>query len=202
MRDYVDIILRREKKAIDIEKIYAKVEKFIQKEDDSYVMSSSDKEEINRIINKGVDRLDYYQTPNGKYKHLSRTSFRKGRFHGNRAGEGFVVVTTKDREGRKSEEKFSILKENCIDAVDGDYVLIDIGGNGEKPKIEKILDRNLGNITGEVVKVGNDLQVRPIDKKKAKLVIRLEEIKERKKKEKEAEEEAKGKVGTKRKKGD
>ena len=175
MRDYVDIILRREKKAIDIEKIYAKVEKFIQKEDNSYVMSSNDKEEINRIINKGVDRLDYYQTPNGKYKHLSRTSFRKGRFHGNRAGEGFVVVTTKDREGRRIDEKISILRENCINAVDGDYVLVDIGGNGEKPKIEKILDRNLGNMTGEVVKIGESLYVKPIDKKKAKIQIILEE---------------------------
>lgn len=171
MKDYVDIILRREKKPIDIEKIYAKVEKFIQKEDDSYVMSSSDKAEINRIIDRGVDRLDYYQTPNGKYKHLSRTSFRKGRFHGNRAGEGFVVV--KNREGK--EEKISILKENCINAVDGDYVLVDIGGNGEKPKIEKVLDRNLGNVTGEVVRVGNSLYVRPIDKKKAKIQIVLNE---------------------------
>ena len=175
MKDYVDIILRREKKAIDIEKIYTKVERFIQKEDDSYVMSSKDKAEIDRIIEKGIDRLDYYQTPNGKYKHLSRTSFRKGRFHGNRAGEGFVVVTTKDREGRKIEEKFSMLKENCINAVDGDYVLIDIGGNGEKPKIEKILDRNLGNMAGEVVRIGELLYVKPIDKKKAKIQIILEE---------------------------
>ena len=179
MKDYIDFVLKREKKPIDIEKIYSRVESCIRKVDSSYTMSSLDKSEIDKIISKGVDRFDYYKTPTGKYTHLSKTSFRKGRFHGNRAGEGFVVSTAtyKDRDGNKQvkEEKFSILKENCINAVDGDYVLIDIGGNGEKPKIVEVLDRNLGNIIGEVIRVGNEFYVKPIDKKKAKLVIRLEE---------------------------
>ena len=179
MKDYVDLVLKYAKKPIDIEKIYTKVEACIQKENEEYVLSSEDKEEINKIIEKGVKRLDYYQTPSDKYIPLFKTSFRKGRFHGNRAGEGFVIVTISyiDKEGNKvvKEEKYSIVKDNCSNAVDGDYVLIDIGGNGQKPKIERILDRNLGNIIGEVIRVGNTFYVKPIDKKKAKLNILLEE---------------------------
>ena len=179
MKNYVDLVLKYTKKPIDMEKIYSKVEKAIRKEDDSYTISSEDKEKINEIIEKGVNDLEYYMTPTYKFISYSRTSFRTGRFHGNKAGEGFVVVKSFyiDRDGNKhvDEEKFSINKENCNNAVDGDYVLIDIGGNGQKPKVEKIIKRNLGNIVGEVVKVGNELYVRPIDKKKSKLEILLKE---------------------------
>ena len=179
MKNYVDLVLRYAKKPIDIEKIYSKVETCIKKENEEYVMSSEDKEEINKIIEKGVKRLEYYQTPSDKYIPLFKTSFRKGRFHGNKAGEGFVVATISyiDKEGNKvvKEEKYSIIRDNCNNAVDGDYVLIDIGGNGQKPKIERILDRNLGNIIGEVIRLGNTYYVKPIDKKKAKLEILLEE---------------------------
>jgi len=179
MKNYVDLVLKYSKKPIDIEKIYSKVEKVIKKEDDSYTMSSEDKEKINKIIEKGVNDLEYYMTPTYKYVPFSKTSFRTGRFHGNKALEGFVVSSSYyvDGEGNRhvKEEKYSITKENCNNAVDGDYVLIDIGGNGKKPKVERILKRNIGNIVGEVVKVGNELYVRPIDKKKSNLQILLKE---------------------------
>ena len=179
MKNYVDLVLKYSKKPIDIEKIYSKVEKVIKKEDDSYTMSSLDKEKIDKIIEKGVNDLEYYMTPTYKYVPFSKTSFRTGRFHGNKALEGFVVSSSfyVDKEGNRhvKEEKFSITKENCNNAVDGDYVLIDIGGNGQKPKVEKILRRNIGNIVGEVVKVGNELYVRPIDKKKSNLQILLKD---------------------------
>ena len=179
MKEYVDFVLKHEKKPIDIEKLYRRVELCIQRENSSYIMSSEDKDKINNIISVGLKRLEYYKTPSGKYTPLFRTSFRKGRFHGNRAGEGFVISTVAyiDKDGNKhvKEEKFSIVKDNCNNAVDGDYVLIDIGGNGEKPKVERILDRNLGNITGKVIKVGDNYYVKPIDKRKQQLVILLEE---------------------------
>ena len=179
MKNYVDLVLKYSKKPIDIEKIYSKVEKVIKKEDDSYTMSSEDKEKINKIIEKGVNDLEYYMTPTYKYVPFSKTSFRTGRFHGNKALEGFVVSSSYyiDGDGNRhvKEEKYSITKENCNNAVDGDYVLIDIGGNGQKPKVEKILRRNIGNIVGEVVKVGNELYARPIDKKKSNLQILLKD---------------------------
>ena len=179
MKDFLDILLKKEKKPVEKEKIYKKIELLKQLEDEEYTITSEDMNEIDKILDKGVEKYEYYMTPTGKYTLLTKTSFRKGRFHGNRAGEGFVVANTvyisKDGKKIQREEKFSINKENCNHAVDGDYVLIDIGGNGKKPKVEKILDRNIGNIIGVVTKVGNSYYVKPIDKKKQLLTISLNE---------------------------
>ena len=179
MKEFVDLLLKKEKKPVEKEKIYKKIELLKQIEDEEYTITSEDMDEIDKILNLGVKKYEYYVTPNGKYTLLTKTSFRKGRFHGNRAGEGFIVASsvyiTKDGKKVVREEKFSINKENCNHAVDGDYVLIDVGGNGKKPRVEKILDRNIGNIIGVVTKVGNSYYVKPIDKKKQLLNIELEE---------------------------
>ena len=179
MKNYIDLVLKKEKKPIDIEKLYQKIESILKKENgDDYLLSSSEKEEINHILSDGLEKVKYYKTPTGKYTLLSKTSFRKGRFHGNRAGEGFVTVITSyiDKEGKSivREEKYSIVRDNCNSAIDGDMVLIDIGGNGQKPKIEKILDRNVNNVIGEIVRLGNSFFVKPIDKKKQALTIALD----------------------------
>ena len=179
MKEYVDIVLKNSKKPIDIEKIYEKVESVIQKDNESYTITIEDKRKIDKIVERGLKRIEYYQTPTGKITPIFRTSFRKGRFHGNRAGEGFVtaIMSFTDKEGKKvvREEKYSILKNDCNNAVDGDLVLVDIGGNGIKPKIERILNRNLVNVIGEVIKVGDNYFVKPIDKKKQQLTILLDE---------------------------
>jgi len=179
MKEFVDILLKKEKKPVDKEKIYQRIELLKRLEDEEYTITSEDMEEIDKILDKGVEKYEYFMTPTGKYTLLTKTSFRKGRFHGNRAGEGFVVSNTvyisKDGKKTQREEKFSINKENCNHAVDGDYVLIDIGGNGKKPRVEKILDRNIGNIIGVVTKIGNTYYVKPIDKKKQLLTISLNE---------------------------
>ena len=58
-------------------------------------------------------------------------------------------------------------------SIDGDLVLIDIGNNGVKPKVIEIIDRNLENIMGEVIRQGKSYFVKPIDKKKQGLNIFL-----------------------------
>ena len=178
MKTYVDLILKKEKKPIDIEKLYQKIEGIIQKENLDFKLSVDDKNEIISLLDSGVQKYEYYLTPNDKYILFSKTSFRRGRFHGNRAGEGFVtcVVSFFDKDGNQivKEEKYSISKENCNYAVDGDLVLIDIGGNGNLPRINQILERNVGNIIGEVVRLGSQFYVKPIDKKKQSLTIALE----------------------------
>ena len=179
MKEYVDLILKKEKKSIDMVKLYKKIEKIKQLEDPKYVLSCEEMYELDSILAKGIEKYEYYKTPNGNYTLLSKTSFRKGRFHGNRVGEGFVTskttCITKDGKRILKEEKFDISKDNRNNAVDGDCVLIDIGGNGKKPSVLKIIDRNIGNIVGTVTKIGSKYYVKPIDKKKQFLTIELNE---------------------------
>ena len=179
MKEYIDLVLKKEKKAIDLDKLFEKVESCIQKDSSDYRLSNSDKKEIKSIISKGIDKLEYYMTPNGNIISFFKTSFRKGRFYGNKAGEGLVVATISyvDKNGNNivKEEKFSITKDNCSGAIDGDYVLIDIGGNGIKPRVDRVLNRNLENVVGEVVRVGGSFFLKPLDKKKQQLTIALDD---------------------------
>ena len=143
MKDYIDYVLRNERKPVEIEKIYKKIKELKRVVDSDYSFSSEDIEEISNALVKGIEEYEYYRTPKGKYTLLSKTSFRKGKFHGNKNAEGVVVCNTsyfkKNGEVSIREEKFEIKKDNVNNAVDGDTVLIDAGGNGHKPSIVKII---------------------------------------------------------------
>ena len=177
MKELIDILLKKEKKPVEKEKLYKKVEEIEKKKIPDYKISDVVKNAIDEALDEGINKYEYYMTPTGKYTLLSKTSFRKGRFHGNRAMEGFVVSNTVyiNKEGSRivREEKYSINREDCNNAIDGDYVLIDIGG--KKPKVEKILNRNIGNVIGVVTRIGNMYYLKPIDKKKQGLSIALNE---------------------------
>ena len=178
MKDYIDYVLRNERKPVEIEKIYKKIKELKRVVDPDYSFSSEDIEEISNALVKGIEEYEYYRTPKGKYTLLSKTSFRKGKFHGNKNAEGVVVCNTsyfkKNGEVSIREEKFEIKKDNVNNAVDGDTVLIDAGGNGHKPSIVKIIKRNIDNIVGTVTTVGTKSYVIPIDKKKKNLTIYLD----------------------------
>ena len=176
MNDYVDLVLNKTKKAISMEKVIEKVQDLIKEEDESFEITSSLREEITDVLDKGIANFQYIKTPNDNYIPISKTSFKKGRFYGNRNGEG-VVVSVKsylDKLGRHvvTEEKFFITKNNTNNAIDGDIVLIDT--SNKDPKVLEIIDRNLENITGEVTRIGDSYFVKPIDKKKQSLIIALE----------------------------
>lgn len=179
MKDYIDYILKKEKKPVEIDKIYKIVEEKKKKENPDYFLSEIDKNEIGDILAEGIGSFEYYQTPKGRYTLISKTSFRKGSFHGNRIGGGIVHSTTtcikKDWTREVRDEKFTIDSENCANAVDGDIVLIDTGGNGKKASIVKVLERNITEIAGEVTKIGNRTYVKPFDKRKNALTIYLNE---------------------------
>ena len=179
MKDYIDYILKKEKKPVEIEKIYRIIETKKKQEDSDYVLSDSDMSEINKILSDGIENYEYYKTPKGRYTLISKTSFRKGDFHGNRGGGGIVHSTTtcikKDWTKEVRDEKFTIESENSGNAVDGDIVLIDIGGNGKKASVIDVLERNINEISGEVTKIGNKTYVKPFDKKKNPLTIYLNE---------------------------
>ena len=179
MKKYVDYVLKKSKKPINLEKVFFKVEELLQTDDNSfYSLSLSDKYKIEEVLEKGIEDYDYIKTPNNRYTAINKTSFRKGRFYGNKNKEGFVIsrLEYRNKEGEKvvKEEKFIINRDSCNSAIDGDLVLIDIGGNGMKPKVTKIIERNLENIMGEVERMGNSYFVKPIDKKKQALTIAIE----------------------------
>ena len=178
MKEYVDFVFRKEKKPFDIEKLFNRIVDIIRKDSPSYELTCEDKEEILKIVEEGINNYTYYKNENGKFLAFYKTSFRYGRFYGNKAGEGYINYTNSyvDREGMRvvTEEKINITKENCNGAVDGDIVLVDVGGNGLKPVVTKIIERNLENVAGEVIRIGNGYFVQPIDKKKKNLNIALE----------------------------
>ena len=180
MKKYVDLVFKKAKKALEIDSIYEKVESLIIKNNPEYIgLSLEDKLEIDNIISNGVDSYEYIMTPNNRYVAIYKTSFRKGKFYGNRNGEGVVSCvmsyTNRDGEHIVKEEKFSVKKDCCNSAIDGDVVLIDIGKNGQKTKVEKVINRHLENVAGEVFRIGNNYYVKPIDKKKQNITIALEE---------------------------
>ena len=179
MKNYVERVFRKEKKPIDLDRLFLKVENLLGKDSLNFShLSHEQKEEIMEIVEDGVNNYQYIKTPNNRYISILKTSFRKGRFHGNRGGSGFVtsVVSYDDKNGNHvvREQKISVSKENCAGAIDGDLVLVDIGSGVRRPKIEKIIDRNLDNVVGEVIRIGSNYFVRPIDKKKQFLTIALE----------------------------
>lgn len=179
MEYYIDLVLKKEKKAIALDVLYEKVEKLFIKDNPSFLgLSVADKKEIDKILMDGVADYKYYKTPFGKYSAIYKTSFRKGRFYGTRSSNGIVSVVS-DRQVVDGNhvvniENYEISKENVAGAIDGDLVLIDIGNKNLKPRIVKILNRNLEYVMGEVYLLGNSYFVKPIDKKKQNLTIALE----------------------------
>ncbi len=173
MEEVVIEVLNKSKKPISISKILEKLE--IEREEEQ--------ETIRKTLQHLVDDCIVLETPNNQYILMQKTSLRKGRFYGNRNGEGKVVVTTTyiDKISNNQivkEQEYPILKENTNGAVDGDIVLIDsakLMKNARMAVVEKVLERNLDNIMGEVYQLGNSFFVRPIDKRKQSLTIALNE---------------------------
>ena len=177
MRDYIDYVLKRGKKPVELEKIYENIEKKKKETDSSYSLSDADILEINRLLDEGVKNYEYYKTPNGNYTLISKTSFRKGSFRGNRNGGGTVFSSTvyigKNGVREIRDEKYTIDKEFCSNAVDGDIILMDTGYDRKKPSVLKVLERNIDEVVGEVTKIGNMTYVIPINKRQNPLTIYL-----------------------------
>ena len=176
MKYYVDLVLKKEKKPVDLDKIISKINNLVFVDRDSY-LNDDEINEITNIIKNGVSNYEYYKTPNERFVLFSRTSFRKGRFYGYRNGEGVVnsIFSYINKDGKQiiKEEKYKISKGACGGAVDGDIVLIDSKGLGGKPKVIEVLDRNIEYVTGEVITIGNSYFLKPIDKKLQFLNISL-----------------------------
>ena len=127
MKEYIDFILKKNKKAIDFELLCRKVESLRKIQDESYSLTKEDKEKIQILLDQGVSNYEYFVTNEGRYSLLSKTSYRKGRLRVNKIGKGIVSTTFSyvDKEDNVivREEKFSVSKDCLGEAIDGDLVL-------------------------------------------------------------------------------
>ena len=160
MKKYVELALRKEKKPVSLNKIIHRIEKILSDERMQDVfLSDSEKLDVFHILEDGVKQYDVYKTPSNNYISMMKTSFRKGRFYGDRTGAGKVSVVTSylDRDGKINvqEAKYNVSKDDTNGCIDGDFVLIDINVNDNTSKVIQILDRQLEMIPGEVYRVGN-----------------------------------------------
>ena len=76
-------VLKKTKKAISLDKLFEKLE----------VTTEDEKVEVKEIVENLVSKHEVFETPNHNFIVMSKTSFRRGRFYGNKNGSGRVVVT-------------------------------------------------------------------------------------------------------------
>ena len=144
------------------------------------ITDKNELKELKDILDKNIDKNEIFRTEMNKYKHMSKTSFRKGVFHANRSGGGKVLVVTsyeKDGEQHVLQKEFIVRAEDANGAINNDEVLIDINltdSEDTKAKVYKVINRNLDNIYGIIEIVGNGVFVVPIDKTLKKLKIAVE----------------------------
>lgn len=182
MQELVEKVLRKTKKPISVDKVYIKVENLIKKEKEDFVLSDIEKEEIDSILEQGLLDYKFIRTGSNNYISILKTSFKIGRFYGDRNGGGKVVVSNSyvDKSGKTvvKEDRYIIDRDNANGAIDGDVVLIDTYKKDKTREltasVKKVVNRDLDNIMGEVVRVGTGYFVKPVDKKKHNITIALE----------------------------
>lgn len=139
------------------------MEKIIQK---AALVGLDNSEEVKKIIEDKVANYELIVTDSGKYIPIKKTSFRVGTYHLYKDGNGAVET---------GDGKFLISAEYTSKVVDGDLVLVDTYSKDKKScTIRKIIERDINNIVGEVVRDGNSFYVVPEDEKKKNLIIYLE----------------------------
>ena len=166
-------VLKKTKKAISLDRLFEKLE----------VTTEDEKVEVKEILDNLVSKYEVYETPNHNYIAMSKTSYRRGHFYGNKNGSGRVVVTVDyiDGEGKHVvyNEEYLVDKDSALGAIDGDEVLIDIANKDRKGNkvgvVKDFLSRDLEYIAGEVYRVGSAFFVKPVDKKKQNITIALDE---------------------------
>ena len=170
MKEQLITILRKAKKGISLDTICEKMG--IEKE--------KEKIEVLNILKELVKNYDVYLSPGNNYALMSKTSFKKGTFYGNKNGDGKVHVITsyEDREGKlvTYEEDFYVSKEKTNGAMDKDYVLVDTANkdkNNKKCSIAAVIERSIDKIYGEVCREGSFYYVKSADKRKNAIMVAL-----------------------------
>lgn len=136
--------------------------------------------ELKDILIRKVNDNTLYENDAGSYKHLSKTSLRKGVFHSNKSGGGKVlVVTSYEKEGEQHviQKEYIIKPCDANGAINNDKVLVDINlfdSNDINAKISKVIDRNIDSLYGKIETTGSSTYVVPIDKKLGNIKVSVE----------------------------
>lgn len=177
LKECVDFILRKEKRPISKELLLEKILFLKKLEKEDYEFTEEEEEEIQGILTEGIEAWDYFRISDG-YTLLSKTPYRRGRISiDGRMGIVTSINSYTDKEGKQVviEEKIEVPKENYNQAIDGDIVLIDTSLGEKKARVVEVLERNLENILGEVVRLGNQYYLKPLNKKYENIIIAFEE---------------------------
>ena len=172
MEDRVIELLKKlkMKKSLSFEQIAEKLE----------ITNKEDLLELKDILDKEVLDNEILLTPLKTYKHMSKTSYRRGVFHANRSGGGKVlVVTSYEKDGKQIvlQKEYIVRAEDANGAINNDEVLIDINlkdSEDLKAKVYKVIDRNLNNVYGKIETIGSATFVVPIDKSIRNIKIAVE----------------------------
>ena len=82
MKFYLDLVLKKEKRAISYEDIIEKIEKIISLEKDASVrLNEDEKSELSALLEAAVESYDVYKTPKNTYISILKTNYRKGTFY-------------------------------------------------------------------------------------------------------------------------
>ena len=165
-------LLRKSKKAISFEKICEKLD-----------ANDKEKEVLFEALNNLVDDYTVIKTSNNNYVPTEKTSFRKGKFIGNKDGSGKVLVKYKfnnhDGEVVSKNIYYDVLQNDTNGCIDGDFVFVDLYSKHKNgivyANVKKVLDRKLNSLVGEVYKSGNDYYVKSLDKKKRNVIVKLDD---------------------------
>ena len=154
----VERYLSKMKKPTSLERILEKVS----------LLGDYDLEKVKELIDNKTKTYELIVTESGKYIPIKKTSFRVGIYHEFRDGNGKV---------NSGENEYYISSENSTKVIDGDLVLVDTNNINSKNKsyrIQKILERNVEGILGEIKKIGDNYFVVPALENKRKLTIVLD----------------------------
>ena len=147
------------------------------------VLEITDKDgllDLRDVLDKLVEENEVLLTPLNTYKHMSKTSYRRGVFHANKSGGGKVlVVTTYEKDGEQVilQKEYNVKAEDADGAINNDEVLIDIDlkdSDNVNAKIYKVIGRNIRNVYGKIETIGSATYVVPIDKTLKNLKISVE----------------------------
>ena len=150
--------LNKIKKPITMERLLEKILSF----------GDYDLEKVKELIDDKIKNYELIVTGSGKYIPIRKTSFRVGTYHAFRDGNGMVDC---------SGNEYPISIENSTKVIDGDLVLVDTkvtNSSNKSCRIEKVLDRNVDGILGEVKKIGDNYFVVPENENKRKISIVLD----------------------------
>ncbi|MCR5483716.1 MAG: ribonuclease R [Bacilli bacterium] len=151
-----------------------------------HISTNEEKEELKKAAEELEKELKLYISKNHQYVLFEVTKNKRGgTISINKKGEGFLKVAN-----IPNEDDIKIPKTELKYALDNDKVAVEIvefGGKDEKRytpmepgkrygRVIKIIDRDLYNIVGEIVKGEEGLEFKPFDKKDAVFLMDEDEL--------------------------